>query len=58
MPSRLPPSKEQIAVADVNKDGKADAVDASMILSYYAYCGTTHENAMSFEEYIQKNYVK
>ncbi|MCR4639054.1 leucine-rich repeat protein [Ruminococcus sp.] len=51
-------TNEQVIAADVNKDGKADAVDASIILSYYAYCGTTHENVMSFEEYVQKNYVK
>jgi hypothetical protein len=38
--------------ADVNKDGSTDAVDASQILSYYAYAATAHGESMSIEEYL------
>jgi len=39
-------------VGDVNKDGKVDAVDASYVLSYYAYWSTREK--ISLEEYLAK----
>ena len=32
-----------------------NAVDASIILAYYAYISTTKEDIMSMEEYMKKN---
>lgn len=45
----------QKLAADVNNDGKINAVDASCILSYYAYTSTAKEAIVSFEEYLKKN---
>lgn len=44
----------QQAAADVNHDGQINAVDASCILSYYAYVSTTKEEIMSIDEYLNK----
>ncbi|WP_196231534.1 hypothetical protein [Ruminococcus flavefaciens] len=44
----------QKAAADVNHDSLINAVDASCILSYYAYTSTTKEEIMSVEEYMKK----
>lgn len=44
----VPPFKE----GDVNKDGLIDAVDASCILSYYAYLSTGGDASVSLYEYI------
>ena len=41
--------------ADVDNNGDVNAVDASYILSYYAYVSTTKETPMSMEEYMKKN---
>ncbi|MDE6679535.1 MAG: leucine-rich repeat protein, partial [Ruminococcus sp.] len=46
----VPPFKE----GDVNKDGLIDAVDASCILSYYAYLSTGGDSSVSIYEYISK----
>lgn len=48
-------TEEQKVAADVNHDGSINAVDASNILSYYAYVSTTKETPMSMEEFIKKN---
>ena len=46
-------TKEQLIIADVNKDGEVNAIDASHILSYYAYRGVTHgDKVMTIEEFI------
>ncbi|MBO7474095.1 MAG: hypothetical protein J6U00_08880, partial [Ruminococcus sp.] len=44
---------QQLA-ADVNNDGMINAVDASIILSYYAYTSTAGDKVLSFEEYLKK----
>ena len=49
----IPLTAEQLAVGDVNKDGKLDAVDASYVLSYYAYWSTKEK--ISLEEYLKNN---
>lgn len=49
-------NEEQVAVADVNKSGVVNAVDASIILSYYAYTSSTHENVMTFNEFLKERY--
>ena len=38
--------------ADVNSDGKITPVDASLMLSYYAYTATKTGDVASFEEFI------
>ena len=38
--------------ADVDNNGYVNAVDASYILSYYAYTSTTKEEIMPIEGYI------
>ena len=38
--------------ADVDNNGDVNAVDASYILSYYAYTSTTKEEIMPIEGYI------
>ena len=38
--------------ADVNKDGRINAVDASQILSYYAYKATANGSAEPIETFI------
>ena len=42
-------------MADVNNDKSINAVDASYILSYYAYASTTKEKPLSLEEFMKKN---
>ena len=46
--------ENQMAAADVDHDGKINAVDASNILSYYAYVSTTKEEVMSMEDFMKK----
>ena len=41
----------QKQAADVNHDGSINAVDASIILSYYAYISTKEK--INFNEYIK-----
>jgi hypothetical protein len=38
-------TKKQIEVSDTNSDGKIDAIDASLILSFYAYTATGGNNS-------------
>lgn len=45
-------NEAQKLAADVNNDGKINAVDASNILAYYAYLSTTKEKTISLAEYI------
>ncbi len=40
-------SDAEKSAADVNKDGKADAKDASAILTYYAYVSTGGDKSIS-----------
>lgn len=40
---------------DINSDGYINAVDASIILSYYAYAQTAEGTPMTLEEYIVKD---
>ncbi len=40
---------------DINSDGYIDAVDASIILSYYAYLQTTEGTPMTLEKYMARN---
>ncbi len=42
-------------VGDVNADGMIDAVDATFILSYYAYTSTHENTSVSIFEYINNN---
>ena len=44
----------QKKAADVNSDGAVNAVDASHILSYYAYTSTAKEKILTFGEYMKK----
>ena len=45
---------EQKKAADVNKDGLINAVDASCILSYYAYTSTTKDTLKkTLEEFLK-----
>ncbi len=46
-------TENQILAADVNGDGIVDAVDASNILSYYAYISTSKEEIMSIKEFMK-----
>ena len=50
----VPPFKE----GDVNKDSLIDAVDASCILSYYAYLSTGGDSSVSIYEYISKTEIE
>ena len=45
--------ENQKAAADVDHDGKINAVDASNILSYYAYVSTTKENIKTLEAFMK-----
>ena len=47
-------TENQMLVADVNGDGIVDAVDASNILSYYAYISTSKEDIMSIKDFMKK----
>ena len=40
---------------DINSDGYINAVDASIILSYYAYTSTAKDTPMTLEKYISKD---
>jgi hypothetical protein len=40
--------------ADVDNNGDINAVDASYILSYYAYTSTTKEAIMSLADFMKK----
>lgn len=44
----------QKSSADVNHDGQINAVDASCILSYYAYVSTTKEEILPLESFLKK----
>ena len=44
--------KRQALAADVNGDGRADSVDASAILAYYAY-NSGSETKISIDEFIK-----
>ncbi len=46
--------ENQKAAADVDHDGKINAVDASNILSYYAYVSTTKEEVVPMEQFMKK----
>lgn len=48
-------NEAQKLAADVNYDGKINAVDASCILSYYAYTSTAKEAIVSLEEYLKNS---
>lgn len=43
---------------DIDSDGYINAVDASIILSYYAYTQTTEGTPMTLEKYISKDHDK
>jgi hypothetical protein len=45
--------EKQKLAADVDHNGSINAVDASCILSYYAYVATTKDDPVSFEEYMK-----
>ena len=45
---------EQKAAADADKNGAVNAIDASYILSYYAYTSTSTGDKDVFEDYMKK----
>ena len=47
-------STSQALAADVDKNGSVDAVDASKILAYYAYTGSTEGALMTLSEFISR----
>ena len=47
-------NEAQKLAGDVDKNGTINAVDASNILSYYAYTATTKEKVKTFEEFLAK----
>lgn len=47
-------TEAQKKAADLDNNGDINAVDASYILSYYAYTSTTKEEIMPVEEYMKK----
>ena len=50
-------TEEQMACADVNSDGVVDAVDACIVLDYYAYITSASVvDDISFEEFIKSRY--
>ena len=46
-------TEEERNAADVNKDGKIDSKDASLILAYYSYLSTGGKEKI--DVYIQEN---
>ena len=44
----------QVGACIVDKNNVIDAVDASQILSYYAYSSTTKDEILSLEEFLQQ----
>ena len=44
----------QKSAADVDKNGSINAVDASIILSYYVYTSTAKGDVMTFEDFIEQ----
>ena len=50
----VPTPSTDFKEGDVNRDGLVDAVDASCILSYYAYLSTGGDSSVSIYEYISK----
>ena len=44
----------QKLATDVDRNGSINAVDASNILSYYAYTSTEKEGIISMEEFMEK----
>lgn len=47
------PIEPETHLGDYNNDGSINAVDASYVLSYYAYCSTNAK--ISLEEYLAQN---
>ena len=47
-------SESQKLAADVNRDGKINSIDASGVLSYYAYVSTTSGDVMSIDTFLKK----
>ncbi|WP_294411663.1 dockerin type I domain-containing protein [uncultured Ruminococcus sp.] len=51
--NKTKPTSDELAYCDVNKDGAVNAVDASYVLSFYAY-NATSKTKISFTDYMKK----